>query len=84
MSSNIIQNTKSFISSEIEKKDKVDSNLIISKDMDEENKYIKELFQNLQKFEKRDQTLMELTKLKDSQKNIAIYIFYSSSTITIL
>jgi len=75
--------TKSSISSEIELKEfKEENNLNLDKE--NENKYIKDIFQNLTETEKRDQALFELTKLKETYKNLPICIFYSSTTMTIL
>jgi hypothetical protein len=83
-SNSYIENTNNYVVSKIEKEEKVEWNLIFNKNIEDENRYIQELFQNLQEIENRDQNLMELTKLKGSNKNLAIYIFYSSSTMTIL
>lgn len=56
----------------------------INDENEKENKHLKELLQNLQSKEKRYQILLELTKIKDSYKNVSLYIFYSTSTMAIL
>jgi len=45
---------------------------------------INKLFENLQKSEKREEALLEISKMEETCKNLATYIFYSSGTLALL
>ena len=49
-----------------------------------EEEQLSTLFQNLQNPLKRQEALLELSLMEDTCKDLAVHIFYSSSTLAIL
>jgi hypothetical protein len=49
-----------------------------------EEEKLTNLFQNLQNPEKRQEALLELSLMEDTCKDLAVHIFYSSTTLAIL
>ena len=49
-----------------------------------EEEKLTNLFQNLQNPEKRQEALLELSLMEDTCEDLAVHIFYSSSTLAIL
>lgn len=59
-------------------------NIISNQEAIKEEKQLMELIKKLNKIEDRDLILLEITKHKNTYKNLPLCIFYSSSTMAIL